>query len=76
VCANAACPYIISYSTAAKWLDAPVSLAPANGRSLLDDLARITDPRKPRGRRHALGAVAAVLFGAARYRVDQLGKQG
>jgi hypothetical protein len=29
-------------------------------RSLLDDLATITDPRRRRGRRHALGAVLAV----------------
>ena len=55
--------------TAAKWLDAPVALAPDQCRSLLEDLAKIADPRKPRGRRHALAtvlavAVAAVLAGA------------
>jgi len=48
---------------------APVALAPEQCRSLLDDLAQITDPRQRRGRRHALGtvlavAVAAVLAGA------------
>jgi predicted transposase YbfD/YdcC len=55
--------------TAAKWLDAPVALAPDQCRSLLKDLAKIADPRKPRGRRHALAmvravAAAAVLAGA------------
>ena len=50
-------------------VEAPVALAPAQCRSLLDDLAAVTDPRKRRGRRHALGtvlavAVAAVLAGA------------
>jgi predicted transposase YbfD/YdcC len=55
--------------TAAQWLDAPVALAPDQCRSLLGSLAQITDPRKRRGRRHALGvvlavAVAAVLAGA------------
>jgi predicted transposase YbfD/YdcC len=54
---------------AAQRLGAPVALAPAQCRSLLDDLARLTDPRQRRGRRHALGtvlavAVAAVLAGA------------
>jgi hypothetical protein len=54
---------------AAKRLDAPVALAPDQCRSLLDDLAQITDPRQRRGRRHPLGtvlavAVAAVLAGA------------
>jgi hypothetical protein len=50
--------------TAAKRLDAPVALARAQCRSLLDDLAGIADPRKPRGRRHALGAVLAVAVAA------------
>ncbi|HEX8860283.1 MAG TPA: ISAs1 family transposase [Actinomycetes bacterium] len=55
--------------TAAKRLDAPVALAPDQCRSLLDELAQITDPRQRRGRRHMLGvvlavAVAAVLAGA------------
>jgi hypothetical protein len=55
--------------TAAQQLDAPVALAPAQCRSLLDDLATITDPRQRRGRQHPLGtvlavAVAAVLAGA------------
>jgi hypothetical protein len=55
--------------TAAKRLDASVALAPDQCRSLLDDLAQITDPRQRRGRRHPLGtvlavAVAAVLAGA------------
>jgi predicted transposase YbfD/YdcC len=54
---------------AAQRLDAPVALAPDQCRSLLDDLAQLTDPRQRRGRRHALGtvlavAVAAVLAGA------------
>jgi predicted transposase YbfD/YdcC len=49
--------------------DAPVALAPDQCRSLLDDLAQITDPRQRRGRRHSLVgvlavAVAAVLAGA------------
>jgi predicted transposase YbfD/YdcC len=49
--------------------DAPVALAPDQCRSLLDDLAHITDPRQRRGRRHSLVgvlavAVAAVLAGA------------
>jgi predicted transposase YbfD/YdcC len=55
--------------TAAKRLDAPLALAADQCRSLLDDLAQLTDPRKRRGRRHALAtvlavAVAAVLAGA------------
>jgi hypothetical protein len=55
--------------TAAKWLDAPVALGSDRCRSLLEDLAKIADPRKRRGRRHALAtvlavAVAAVLAGA------------
>jgi predicted transposase YbfD/YdcC len=55
--------------TAAKWLDAPVALGSDQCRSLLEDLATIADPRKRRGRRHALAtvlavAVAAVLAGA------------
>jgi DDE_Tnp_1-associated/Transposase DDE domain len=54
---------------AAKRLDAPVALAPDQCRSLLDELAQITDPRQRRGRRHTLGgvlavAVAVVLAGA------------
>ena len=54
---------------AAQQLDAPAALAPDQCRSLLEDLAQITDPRQRRGRRHALGtvlavAVAAVLAGA------------
>jgi predicted transposase YbfD/YdcC len=49
---------------AAKRLDAPLTLAPDQCRSLLDDLARLTDPRKRRGRRHALGAVLAVAVAA------------
>ena len=55
--------------TAAKQQDAPVALAPAQCRDLLDTLAQNTDPRQRRGRRHPLGvvlavAVAAVLAGA------------
>jgi DDE_Tnp_1-associated len=55
--------------TAAQQLDAPIALAPAHCRSLLDDLATISDPRQRRGRQHPLGtvlavAVAAVLAGA------------
>jgi DDE_Tnp_1-associated/Transposase DDE domain len=50
--------------TAAKRTDAPVALAPDQCRDLLDDLAQITDPRKRRGRRHALGAVLAVAVAA------------
>jgi predicted transposase YbfD/YdcC len=49
---------------AAKRLDTPVVLAPEQCRSLLDDLAKITDPRQRRGRRHALGAVLAVAVAA------------
>jgi DDE_Tnp_1-associated len=49
---------------AAKRLDTPVVLAPEQCRSLLDDLANIADPRKRRGRRHALGAVLAVAVAA------------
>jgi predicted transposase YbfD/YdcC len=49
---------------AAQRLDVPVVLAPAQCRSLLDDLATITDPRQRRGRRHALGAVLAVAVAA------------
>jgi hypothetical protein len=50
-------------------LDAPAAFAPGQCRSLRDDLPRVTDPRKRRGRRHALTAVlalavAAVLSGA------------
>jgi len=53
----------------AHWPDAPVALAPDQCRSLLEDLAQITDPRQRRGRRHSLVgvlavAVAAVLAGA------------
>jgi DDE_Tnp_1-associated/Transposase DDE domain len=56
--------------TAAQRPDTPVALAPDQCRSLLEDLATIIDPRKPRGRRHALAtvlavAVAAVLAGAS-----------
>lgn len=55
--------------TAAKQLDAPIALAPAQCRNLLGDLTQLTDPRQRRGRRHALAtvlavAVAAVLAGA------------
>jgi hypothetical protein len=50
---------------AAKRLDTPVALAPDQCRSLLDDLATITDPRQRRGRRHGLGAVLAVHPAAA-----------
>ena len=49
---------------AAKRLDAPVALAPDQCRSLLEDLAKIADPRKRRGRRHPLGAVLAVAVAA------------
>jgi predicted transposase YbfD/YdcC len=45
-------------------LDAPLTLAPAQCRSLLDGLANIADPRKRRGRRHPLGAVLAVAVAA------------
>jgi predicted transposase YbfD/YdcC len=45
-------------------LDAPVALAPGQCCSLLDDLAQLTDPRKRRGRRHALTAVLAVAVAA------------
>jgi hypothetical protein len=45
-------------------LTAPAALAPDQCRSLLDDLAHITDPRHRRGRRHALGAVLAVAVAA------------
>lgn len=50
--------------TAAQRLDAPVALAPAQCRSLLCDLATITDPRQRRGRRHALAVVLAVAAAA------------
>jgi predicted transposase YbfD/YdcC len=50
--------------TVAHRLDAPVTLAPDQCRSLLDGLASITDPRQRRGRRHALGAVLAVAVAA------------
>jgi predicted transposase YbfD/YdcC len=43
---------------------APVALAPDQCRSLLENLATITDPRKRRGRRHPLGAVLAVAVAA------------
>ena len=46
--------------TAAKWLDAPVALGSDQCRSLLEDLAKIADPRQRRGRRHALATVLAV----------------
>jgi DDE_Tnp_1-associated len=59
-----ACPRIISIPAAAKRLQSPVVLAPDQCRSLLDDLANIADPRKRRGRRHALGAVLAVAVAA------------
>src|SRR6266508_3203214 len=49
---------------AAQRLGAPVALAPDQCRSLLDDLAQITDPWQRRGRRHALGAVLAVAVAA------------
>jgi predicted transposase YbfD/YdcC len=49
---------------AAQRLDAPVALAADQCRSLLNELATITDPRKPRGRRHPLGAVLAVAVAA------------
>jgi hypothetical protein len=42
----------------------PVALAPDQCRSLLGDLAQITDPRQRRGRRHALAAVLAVAAAA------------
>jgi hypothetical protein len=45
-------------------LAAPVALAPDQYRSLLCDLATITDPRQRRGRRHTLGAVPAVAVAA------------
>ncbi|HZD70883.1 MAG TPA: transposase family protein [Actinomycetes bacterium] len=48
----------------AQRLAAPATLAPDQCRSLLDDLAQIADPRKRRGRRHALGAVLAVAVAA------------
>lgn len=41
----------------------PAALAPHQCRSLLDHLA---DPRHRRGRRHALGAVLAVVVAAVR----------
>jgi hypothetical protein len=41
--------------TAAKRLEFPVALAPDQFRRLLDDLANMADPRRRRGRRHALG---------------------
>src|SRR6266545_1563028 len=50
---------------AAKRLDAPLTLAPDQCRSLLDDLAQLADPRCRRGRRHALGAVLAVAVARA-----------
>ena len=50
--------------TAAQRLDAPVALAPAQCRSLLCDLATVTDPRQRRGRRHALAVVLAVAAAA------------
>jgi predicted transposase YbfD/YdcC len=43
---------------------AAAALAPGQCRSLLDDLAQLADPRKRRGRRHALGAVLAVAVAA------------
>jgi hypothetical protein len=45
--------------TAASRLDAPVALAADQCRSLLNDLAQLTDPRKRRGRRHALATMLA-----------------
>jgi predicted transposase YbfD/YdcC len=45
-------------------LESPVAVAPGHCRSLLDDLAQITDPRQRRGRRHALTAVLAVAVAA------------
>jgi hypothetical protein len=49
---------------AATRLAGPVALAPDQCRSLLDDLATITDPRQRRGRRHTLAAVLAVAVAA------------
>ncbi len=43
---------------------AAAALAPDQCRSLLEDLATITDPRHRRGRRHTLGAVLAVAVAA------------
>jgi predicted transposase YbfD/YdcC len=45
-------------------LDAPVALEPGQCRGLLDALAQLSDPRKRRGRRHALTAVLAVAVAA------------
>ena len=44
----------------------PAALAPHQCRSLLDHLAQLADPRHRRGRRHALGAVLAVVVAAVR----------
>jgi predicted transposase YbfD/YdcC len=57
-------PTSLRIPTPAQRVDAPVALAPHQCRGLLDDLAQITDPRKRRGRRHALGAVLAVAVAA------------
>lgn len=48
----------------ARRLDAPVTLVPGQCRSLLADLAELADPRKRRGRRHALAVVLAVAVAA------------
>ena len=50
--------------TAAKRLESPLAPAPDQCRSLLDDLAQLADPRKRRGRRHALATVLAVAVAA------------
>ena len=62
-------PTSLRIPTPAQRVDALVAPAPAQCRSLLDELATLTDPRQRRGRRHPLGtvlavAVAAVLAGA------------
>jgi len=55
---------------AAKQLDAPVALSPAQCCDLFEDLAQITDPRQQRGRQHPLGVVLAVAVAAVRVGVD------
>jgi DDE_Tnp_1-associated len=44
--------------------DAPIALAPYQCQSLLDEFAKLADPRQRRGRRHGLSAVLAVAVAA------------
>jgi hypothetical protein len=54
-----ACPSSL-IPAAAQQPAAPAALTGDQARSLLEDLARLPDPRHRRGRRHALGVVLAV----------------